>query len=125
MTEGRPIHGKDVEENLEDYVKERMEYASDSDEYAKIDHELKQELADLEALQAERAGDDPRHNIEAVIEETEARIDRLRKSMGQLEATSGSQVDLEQTPPEAEARAQVTDRIGHHQAGIGNIRESS
>ncbi len=123
MTEGRPIHGKDFEENMEDYFKERIEYASDSDEYADLDHTLEQELADLKALQEERSRSDARHNIDALIEERQSRIDRLRQRGGQLEATSGSQVDLEQMPPEAEARAQAIDRLRHHQAGLGNLKE--
>jgi hypothetical protein len=114
MTEGRPIHGKDFEENMEDYIQERMTDASDSDEYAELDRTLEQELADLKALQAERSRPDARPNIDALIAEAQSRVDRVRQGSGQFQATGGVKADPEQMPPEAEARSRTTDRIRHH-----------
>ncbi len=122
MTEGRPIHGKDFEENMEDYVKERLTHASDSDEYADATRTLEQEMADLEALQAERLHPDARPNIDALIEEGQARIDRLRQGSGQYQATGGVQADPDQMPPETEARSRATDRV-RDQTGMGNLKE--
>ena len=111
MSEGRPLHGDGVE-NLQDYVNERLTYASDSDEYAEANRTLEQELADLKALHAERGRTDARTDIDALINESQLRVDRMQLRQGaQREVGSGSQVDFDQLPPQDEARANITNRI--------------
>lgn len=111
MTEGRPLRGDGIE-NLQDYVEERMTYASDSDEYAEANRTLEQELADLQTLNQERGQPQARPNIDALIDEAQLRVDRMRqRSVGQLETGSGTQVDPDQLPPDAAARQSVVDRL--------------
>lgn len=112
MTEGRRLHGDGVE-NLQDYVEERLTYGTDSDEFADANRTLEQELADLQALQQERGRSDARPNIDALMKEAQLRVDRMstRPDANDLEATSGSQVDFDKLPPDAEARSRVNDTV--------------
>jgi len=111
MTEGRPIRGEGMD-NLGDYVNERLTHASDSDEFAAANRTLEQELADLEALRTERGRTDARTDIDALIKEAELRVQRMEFRQGsQLEVGSGSQVDFDKLPPDAEARRSVTRQI--------------
>lgn len=115
MTEGRPLRGDGIE-NLQDYVEERLTYASDSNEFADANRTLEQELADLQTLQQERGQTQARPNIDALIDEAQLRVDRMQqRSAGQLETGSGIQADPDQLPPEGEARQNVVGRItGQH-----------
>jgi hypothetical protein len=111
MTEGRPLHG-DGMENLQDYVNERMTYASDSDEYAEANRTLEQELADLQALRSERGQAHARPNLDALIDEAQLRVERMQLRQGAERAVgSGSQVDFEQVPPQDEARRNMSKRL--------------
>lgn len=113
MTEGRPLHG-DGMENLQDYVQERLTYASDSDEYAEANQRLQQQLADLEALQQERGRPEARPDIDALINEAQLNVDRLRGNAAGIETGSGSQVDFDKLPPDAAARDSLTDRLNNN-----------
>lgn len=111
MSEGRRLHGDGVE-NLQDYVAERLNYASNTDELAEDNRTLEQELADLEALQRERGQADARPNIDALIDEAQLRVERMKLRQGaEREVGSGSQVDFEQLPPQDEARQRITNRL--------------
>ncbi|HEX6289929.1 MAG TPA: hypothetical protein VFZ66_12105 [Herpetosiphonaceae bacterium] len=111
MTEGRRLRG-DGDENLQDYVEERLTYASDTDDLAAANRTLEQELADLKALQQERGRADARTNIDALIKEAELRVQRMEFRQGsELERGSGSQVDFDQLPPDAAARKSITNRM--------------
>jgi hypothetical protein len=112
MTEGRPLHGEGAE-NIQDYVNERLNYASSNDDLAAANRTLEQELADLEALRGEQGRHDARTNIDALIKEAELRVERMQFRPGseQLEVGSGSQVDFDQLPPDAEARQNVSNRL--------------
>lgn len=113
MTEGRPIRG-DGMDNLQDYVEERLTYGTDSDEFAEANRTLQQELADLQTLQQERGQQNARPNIDALIQEAQLRVDRMsmQPDRGNLEATSGSVVDIDKLPPDAEARSNVARKLG-------------
>ncbi len=123
MAEGRRLHG-DGMENLQDYVEERLTYGTDSDEFAEANRTLEQELADLQALQQERGQSSPRPDIEALIQEAQLRVDRMstRPDADNLDATSGSQVDVEKLPPDAEARARITRTLGGHDGSNNSAR---
>jgi len=111
MTDGRPLRGEGVD-NMQDYVNERLNYASSNDELAEANRTLEQEIADLDSLRAERSRADARENIEALIKEAELRVQRMEFRQGsQLEVGSSTQVDPEQLPPDAEARQNVTRRM--------------
>ena len=122
MTEGRPLHGDDFVENMQDYFKERVTYGTDSDEYAEMNRVLEQELADLQALHEERSRPDARSNIEDLIREKQARIDQLRASDEQPEARAGIQSNPQAMNPTDEAQSQV-DRDLKQRMGQGNIKE--
>jgi len=116
MTEGRPLHG-DGMDNLQDYVNERLTYASDSDEYAEANRTLEQELADLEALRNQRGGTDAHPDMDRLITEAELRVERMRLRQGaQREVGSGTPVDFDQLPPEGEARQRITNRMNENSA---------
>lgn len=110
MSEGRPLHG-DGMENLQDYVNERLTYASDSDEYAEANRTLEQELVDLENLRAEQGRPDSRTDIDALINEAQLRVERMQLRQGAERSAGGSQVDFDQLPPQDEARQNVINRM--------------
>jgi hypothetical protein len=111
MAEGRPLHGEGIE-NLQDYVEERLTYAGDTDEYAAADRTLEQELADLQALHQERGSSSARPNLDALIDEAQLRVDRLRGGAVQ-ERASGGQADPDLLPPESEARQNEVARMNN------------
>lgn len=116
MTEGRPLRGDGVE-NLQDYVNERLTYASDSDEYAEANRTLEQELADLEGLRSERGQTHARPDIDALIDEAQLRVEGMELRQGaEREVGSGSQVDFNQLPPQDEARTNITNRINENRS---------
>ena len=116
--EGRAIPGDGLEHER-DYIEERLEDASDVNQYAEEDQRLQQEARDLQALtgQGGAAGGNTGSSAtgsESTADQggTSTDAERMRLRQGtQLEATAGSQVDLDQQPPEAEARARHVDRI--------------
>lgn len=112
MAEGRPLRGEGIE-NLQDYVEERLTYASDSDEYAAADRTLEQELADLQALHQERGRQDARPNLDALIDEAQLRVDQLRGDAGSFEASTGGQADPDLLPPDSEARQNEVARMNN------------
>jgi hypothetical protein len=112
----------DAVDNWGEYIEERLTTGTQADRLEEQSRTLEQEMAELEALRQERSGPQPRADIDALIEQAELRIERMKLRQGAERAvTPGSQVDLEQTPPEAEARAQVTDQIDR-QTGYGNVK---
>lgn len=111
MAEGRPLRGDGIE-NLQDYVEERMTYASDSDEFAEAERTLEQELADLQALNQERGKPDARPDIDALIDEAQLRVGRMGGA-GTFEASSNVQADPDQLPPESEARQNEVARLNN------------
>lgn len=123
MTEGRPIKGDGLD-NLQDYVAERLEYGTDSNEFAAANRTLEQELADLQTLQQERGQAQARPDIEALINEAQLRVDHMsvRPDASQVESGTASTVDFDKLPPEAEARSAVTRNLGGHDATGNNIR---
>ena len=120
MAEGRRLRGEGLE-NLEDYIEERATYASDSDELAEANRTLEQELADLQNLHQERSQANARPNVDALINEAQLRVDRMRQGQGAgaLATDAGSTVDFDKLPPDAEARSRVV-----NDAGADNIGES-
>lgn len=107
----REIHGDGLEHEA-DYVRERLENASDTSDYAAASERLKDELSDLQSINSGQG--QPAHGSESPAAEASASTDeermRLRQG-GELDVTTNSVVDVEQHPPEAEARAGVTGRI--------------
>ena len=116
--EGRPLHGEGLEHER-NYIEERLEDAGDVDEYAEAAQRLRQEQRDIQALTGQGGADEGNAGSSSTGGEsaadqggTSTDAERMRLRQGtQLEATAGSQVDLDQQPPEAEARAQHVGRI--------------
>jgi len=119
MAEGRRIHGDGVE-NVQNYIEERLEEGTSTEQLAQGSRTLEHEMADLQALQHERGQPNPRPDIDALIQEAQLRVDRmsLRPDASQLEATAGSSIDFDKLPPANEARSQVVRELGS-ESGTG------
>jgi hypothetical protein len=119
---GGPYREQDATENWQEYIEDRLTTGTQADRLEEQTRTLDQEMADLEALQQERAGAGPRADIDALIEQAQLRIERMRLRQGAEQAAMpATEIDVSQTPPEAEARANVTRQIGD-QTGYGNIK---
>ncbi len=119
---GGPYREDKAVDNWGKYIEERLTTGTQADQLEDQTRALEQATADLEALRQERSGPQPRADIDALIEQAELRIERMKLRQGaERAATPGSQVDLDQTPPEAEARANVTAQIDR-QTGYGNVK---
>ena len=107
----REIHGDGLEHEA-DYVRERLNDASDTNEYAAASERLEEELRDLQTINSEP--DRPAQSSGSPPAAASVSTDEERMSLrqgGALDATNNSPVDPEQQPPEAEARAGITERI--------------
>ncbi len=115
--ESRGIHGEGLEHER-DYIEERIDDAGDTGDYAAASEKLKQEERDLAAMAGGQGASKADGDSGALRREADVGGDRLQHRQGaQLEATSRSQVDLDQQPPEAEASAGTVDRI---REGLGS-----
>ena len=125
MAEGRPLHGKSVTENVQDYVEERLEYSSDSNEIADADRALKQELADLQNVGGSRGATMQQPDVDALNTEAQLPASGMELAHGasQIEATGDGQVNYDHLAPQDEARARVarstTDRGDSGKIGRG------
>ena len=112
--EGRRIKGDGIEHE-QDYIKERIEQAGDTDEYAEAADVLEDELQDLKALNAQggQTGQSGASGAGNAVRET-ANIpvagDELRQGAA-LDITTNSVVDTRQLPPDAEARSRTTSQL--------------
>lgn len=107
----REIHGDGLSHEA-DYVRERLEDASDTSDYAAASDKLKEELRDLQSINSGQAPPTQEAGSEAGEASASTDEERMRLRQGSaLDVTSNSVVDVEQQPPEAEARAAVTGRI--------------
>ncbi len=119
MTEGRPVEGETFGENMQDYIRERATYGTDTNELDDAVRRLEQERAELEKLQAERSGSDARPYIDNLIAESQGRIGRMQFGDEEAEDPSGVQANPRLMTPEAEARRRATKRLDC-QTGMGN-----
>ena len=110
--EGRPIRGEGVDHE-QDYIRERIEQAGDTDEYAEASRVLQDEVRDLQSLSSGTDQADASPALETLQQQASTPIGRQEFRQGaELDASSGSQVDVEQNPPEAEAQARTVGQLG-------------
>lgn len=108
MAEGRPLHGDDFIENMQDYVEERMTYAGDSDELAEANRALQQEERDLQTQERGQTTQS-QPNMDALEDEAQlpGRMDRAHGATS-IEAEGDGAVNYRHLAPEDEARSRVT-----------------
>lgn len=122
--EGRPIRGDGIDHE-QDYIQERLEQASDTDEYAEAAEVLEDHLQDLRSgsAQAGSAGDASTEALQRQVV-TPTDRDELRREASR-EADTLSQIDLNQQPPEAEARTRTASSLGGGAMGEGTSSSGS
>ena len=110
--EGRRIHDEGLEHE-QDYVQERIEQTSDSDEFAEAAQRLRDEVQDLEGSTGNPGASGAEPELNALRRQATTPVERMEvRQGGELDASRGSPVDPEQQPPEAEARTRVVDGTG-------------
>ena len=109
--ESRGMRGEGLEHE-QDYIQERLVNASQTDEYAEAARTLEDERRELDALMARRGATDAEPNLEALINDAQLRVDRMQLRQGGEIGAADSPVDLNQQPPEAEARARTSSQMG-------------
>ena len=119
-TEGRQIGGEGLDHEQE-YIRERIEQAGDTDEYAEASRQLQDELRDLnnlsagsrEALTSGQGQPQVEPGLEALDRQANLPTEGMELRQGaDLDASRGSLVDPQQLPPDAEARARIRRGVG-------------
>lgn len=107
--DSRRIPGEGVEHE-QDYIEERLEDAGDVDELEAQSRKLREEARDLQHLDQGLEHPAGQSNPQGLPDEAQVGDGRMqmRPQGAQLEPSSRSGVDLDQLPPEAEARSRVT-----------------
>jgi len=115
--EGRRIHGEGLDHE-QDYVRERIEQAGDTDELAAASERLQQELQDLGASGEAQQTQSSDIDVGALQTQAVTPVEQgeLRQA-GSLDAAQQGAVDPDQLPPTAEARS----RIDAGGGGYGNL----
>ena len=109
--ESRRIPGEGIEHE-ENWIEERLEDASDVDEFAVASQKLKQEARDLQNLTAGQGNQGSTSSQDPLIAEANLPVDRMQARQGAgLDASASSQRDPNQAPPESEARSATTERL--------------
>ncbi len=109
--ESRGMRGDGLEHE-QDYIQERLENASQSDEYAEAARRLEDESRDLQAMMDGRDSGGGEPNVEALENDAQLPVDRMQLRQGGAIGASDSPVDLNQQPPEAEARSRTVAGTG-------------
>jgi hypothetical protein len=109
--ESRRIPGEGIQHE-ENWIEERLEDASDVDEFAAASQKLQQEARDLRNLTAGQGNQGPTSPNDPLVAEANLPVDRMQGRQGAgLDASASSQLDPNVLPPEAEARSVTTERL--------------
>ena len=123
--EGRPIRGEGIDHE-QDYIQERLEQASDTDEYAEAAERLEDQLEDLRSPSGQGTGGASGAGTEALQRHAVTPTERGELRRGASgEADTPLQVDLNQQPPEAEARTRTATSLGGGAMGEGSSSSGS
>ena len=114
--ESREIRGEGVDHE-QDWIQERLVDASHTDEYAEAAETLKDQARDLQSLTAQGAPSGGEPNLDVLSADAQLPVDRMQLRQGGEAGASDSPIDLNQQPPEAEARARSTARTGGGETG--------
>jgi hypothetical protein len=112
--ESRRIPGRGIEHE-QNYIEERMIDASNTDELAAQNEQLKDELRDLQGLTASRQSAEA--SEDALTTAADRPLDDGEMASEAATAASVGPVDVEQLPPSAEARARIQKDAGGNQMG--------
>ncbi len=111
-TEGRQIGGEGLDHEQE-YIRERIEQAGDTDEYAEASRQLQDEVRDLNNLTSGQGQPQVEPGLEALDRQANLPTEGMEFRQGaELDASRGSLVDPQQLPPDAEARARIRRGVG-------------
>ena len=111
-TEGRQIGGEGLDHEQE-YIRERIEQAGDTDEYAEASRQLQDEVRDLNNLTSGQGQPQVEPGLEALDRQANLPTEGMELRQGaELDAGRGSLVDPQQLPPDAEARARIRRGVG-------------
>ena len=111
-TEGRQIGGEGLDHEQE-YIRERIEQAGDTDEYAEASRQLQDEVRDLNNLTSGQGQSPVEPGLEALDRQANLPTEGMELRQGaELDASRGSLVDPQQLPPDAEARARIRRGVG-------------
>jgi hypothetical protein len=121
IMEGRRIRGDGLDHE-QDYVRERIEQVGGTDDYAEASEVLEEELEDIDAARGgARQGsqeDDP--SLAQLRQTAGMPVERGELRQGDaLDVTTNSVVDVQQLPPEAEARSRTKSQLEGGPGGTG------
>ena len=110
--DGRQIGGEGLDHEQE-YIRERIEQAGDTDEYAEASRQLQDEVRDLNNLTSGQGQPQVERGLEALDRQANLPTEGMELRQGaELDASRGSLVDPQQLPPDAEARARIRRGVG-------------
>ena len=119
--DGRRIRGDGLDHE-QDYVRERIEQVGGTDDYAEAAETLEDELEDIDAARRGAPqgsqGDDP--SLAQLRKMADMPVERGELRQGDaLDVTTSSVVDVQQLPPEAEARSRTKSQLEGGTGGTG------
>ncbi len=119
--DGRRIRGDGLDHE-QDYVRERIEQVGGTDDYAEAAEVLEEELEDIDAARGEaRQGSQEQDPSLAQLRQiADMPVERGELRQGEaLDVTTSSAVDVQQLPPEAEARSRTKSQLEGGAGGTG------
>ncbi len=121
IMDGRRIRGDGLDHE-QDYVRERIEQVGGTDDYAEAAEVLEEELEDIDAARGEaRQGSQEQDQSLAQLRQmADMPVERGELRQGEaLDVTTSSAVDVQQLPPEAEARSRTKSQLEGGAGGTG------
>ncbi len=119
--DGRRIRGDGLDHE-QDYVRERIEQVGGTDDYAEAAETLEDELEDIDAAQrgAPQGSQEDDQSLAQLRQMANMPVERGELRQGDaLDVTTNSVVDVQQLPPEAEARSRTKSQLEGGTGGTG------
>ena len=119
--DGRRIRGDGLDHE-QDYVRERIEQVGGTDDYAEAAETLEDELKDIDAAQrgAPQGSQEDDQSLAQLRQMANMPVERGELRQGDaLDVTTSSVVDVQQLPPEAEARSRTKSQLEGGTGGTG------
>ncbi len=121
IMDGRRIRGDGLDHE-QDYVRERIEQVGGTDDYAEAAETLEDELEDIDAAQrgAPQGSQEDDQSLTQLRQMANMPVERGELRQGDaLDVTTNSVVDVQQLPPEAEARSRTKSQLEGGTGGTG------
>ena len=119
--DGRRIRGDGLDHE-QDYVRERIEQVGGTDDYAEAAETLEDELEDIDAARrgAPQGSQEEDPSLAQLRKMADMPVERGELRQGDaLDVTTSSVVDVQQLPPEAEARSRTKSQLEGGTGGTG------